>query len=175
MGMIDASAPNPSGVVLWNPSIWDILLFILIKNHVVCVPSTIAKWISFRNHKNKTVVRGNHNVLALYVDASAPGPSGVVLCNPFKWDILLSILLENHVVCVPSTSAKYISFSNHKSRKVVVLSCATLSNEMFCCSFLIKILFFVFVHQQQNDFFPQPQEQKSCRRHTKCSSTLCGC
>ena len=40
------------------------------------------------------------------MDASAPHPSSVVLCNPFKGDILLFILIENHVVCVPSTPAK---------------------------------------------------------------------
>ena len=32
-----------------------------------------------------------HNVLVHLVDASAPNPFGVVLCNPFKWDILLFI------------------------------------------------------------------------------------
>ena len=32
------------------------------------------------------------------MDASAPNPSDAVLCNPFKWDILLFILFENHVV-----------------------------------------------------------------------------
>ena len=56
----------------------------LIKNHVVCVPSTTAKCISFHNQRNRKVVGGKHNVLILYVEASAPDPSGVVLCNPFK-------------------------------------------------------------------------------------------
>ena len=34
------------------------------------------------------MVRGKHNVLVHYVDVFAPDPSGVVLCKPFKWDIL---------------------------------------------------------------------------------------
>jgi hypothetical protein len=54
----------------------------------------------------KKVVGGNYNVLVHYKNASAPNPEGVILCNPFKWDILLFILIENLVVCVPSTKAK---------------------------------------------------------------------
>ena len=98
---MDAIAPNPFGAVLWNPSKGDILLFILIENHVfVFVPSTLAKWISFRNHRNRNVLGGKHNLLVHYVDVSALDPSGVVLCNPFIWDILLLfILIENRVVC----------------------------------------------------------------------------
>ena len=119
MGMMDASASGSSSVVLCNPFKWDILLFILINNHVVCVPSTIAKWISFYNHRNRKVVKGKHNVLVLYVDACVPDPFGVVLCNPFIWDILLFILIKNLVVCVPSTPVKWISFHNHRNRKVV--------------------------------------------------------
>ena len=114
---VDASAPNPSGVVLCNPFIWDILYSYLIKNHVVVfVPSTPAKWISFRNQRNRKVVGGNHNVLLLYVDASTPDSSGVVLCNPFIWDILYSFLIKNHVVVgVPSTTVKWILFCNHST------------------------------------------------------------
>ena len=119
MGMMDASASNPSGAGLCNPFIWDILWFILIENHVVCVPSTTAKWISFRNHRNRKFLGGKHNVLVLYVDASAPNSSSVVLWNPFKWNICLLILIKNHVVCVPWTTVKVISFCNHRSRKVV--------------------------------------------------------
>ena len=155
MGMMDVSAPDPSGVVLCNPFKWDILLFILIENHVVCVPSTPAKWISLRNHRNRKVVGGKHNVLVLYVNASAPNPSGVVLYNPFIWDILYSFLIKNHAVpsmCVLSTPANCISFCNHKNRKVVrgkhnviiqyfdvcvpdpsgVVPCATLLFEISC-------------------------------------------
>ena len=93
--------------------------FILIENHVICVPSTTADCKLFNNHRNKKVIGGNYNVLVHYKNASAPNPEGVILCNPFKWDILLFILIENLVVCVPSTTAKWISFCNHKNRKVV--------------------------------------------------------
>ena len=71
MVIMDAMAPDPSGVVLCNPFKWDVLLFILIKNHVVCVPSTTANRISFRNHRHRKIVGGKHNVLVHYVDASA--------------------------------------------------------------------------------------------------------
>ena len=57
----------------------------------------------------------------------------------------------------------------------LVLSYATLSNEIFCCSFLIESLFCLCAyHNNKMYFIPQPQEQKSSRRHTQCSSTLCG-
>ena len=107
--------------LLCSPFKWDILLFILIKNHVfVFVPSTTAKWISSRNHRNRNGVGGKHNVLILYVNASAPNPSGVVLCNPFKWDISYSFLIKNHVVVfVPSTTAKWISTRNQRNRNGV--------------------------------------------------------
>ena len=92
----------------------------LVKNLVVCVPSTTADCNLFNNHRNRKVVKGKHNVLVLYVNDSAPNPFGVVLCNTFIWDILLFIiLLENHVACVPSTTAKWISFRNNRNRKVV--------------------------------------------------------
>ena len=82
---VDVSAPDPSGVVLCNPFIWDILWFILIKNHVIFVPTTLGKRILFCNHRNKKVVGGMHNVLVHYMDVFAPDPSDVVLCNPFKF------------------------------------------------------------------------------------------
>ena len=47
----------------------------------------------------------------------------------------------------------------------LVLSPATLSYETLCYSFLIQN------HIEMN-FIQQPQEQKSCRRHTQCSSTM---
>ena len=85
---VDACAPDPSTVVPWNPSIWDILWFILIKNLVicvcVCVCATTAKRILFQNHRNRKVVGGKHNVLVYYVNASAADPAGVILCNPFQ-------------------------------------------------------------------------------------------
>ena len=77
------------------------------------------------------MVGGKHNVSVYYVDVYAPDLSGVVLCNPFKWDILWII-------------------SDPKS-----------------CYFCVCI-------NSKTNFIPQPQEQKSCRRHTQCSSTLCG-
>ena len=88
-------------------------------------------------------------------------PSGVVLCNHFKWDILWFISIKNHVIiiCVPTTLAKRIFFGNHMNKKVVggkhnvlvhyvdvyapthlVLSSVTISNEIFCGSFLSKIM-----------------------------------
>jgi hypothetical protein len=70
------------------------------KNHaVVFVSATTAKKNLFHNHRNRKVVGGTHNVLAHYVDISAPNLFDVVLCNPFKWDILWSIILiKNHVL-----------------------------------------------------------------------------
>ena len=126
-----------------------------------------------------------HNSEMDIMDASTPDPFGVVLCNPFKWDILLFILIENHVVCVPSTTAKWISFCNHKNRKVVggkhnvlvhyldavhpthpVLSSTTLSNEIFCIHFWLKImLLFLCLPQKQNEFYSSTTGMKSCRRH----------
>ena len=86
---VDASAPNPSGVIFCNPFKWDIVLFISDpKSCFFSVSSTPAKWILFLNHRNKKVVGGEHNGLVHYVDVSAPNPAGVVLWNPLKWDIL---------------------------------------------------------------------------------------
>ena len=115
---VDVRALDPSGVVLYNPFFWDIMY------------STPAKWIPFCNHKNRKVVGGKHNVLVLYVNASAPNPSGVVICNPFKWDILWFI-------------------SDWKS--------------CYLCAYPIS----------KTNFIPQPHEQKSCRRQTQCSNRLC--
>ena len=98
-------APGLSGVVLCNPFKWDILCSFLIKNLVIFVRATTANWISFHNHRNRKVVGGKRNVLLHYVDVSAPDPSGVVLCNPFKWDIVCPFLIKNHlVVFVPSAT-----------------------------------------------------------------------
>ena len=70
----------------------------LIEYLVVCVPSTTATWISFCNHKNRKVVWGKRNGLVLYVDDTSPNPSGVVLWNPFIWNILYSFLIKNGMV-----------------------------------------------------------------------------
>ena len=71
---------------------------------------------------DRKVVGGKHNVLVVhYVDDSAPDPSGIVVCNPFKWDILCLFLIKNHhvVFCVPALKAKWTLFLNHRDRKVV--------------------------------------------------------
>ena len=92
----------------------------LIKNHVViCVPTTLAKQISFCNHMNKKIVGDKHNVLIQYLNVCAPDPSGVVLCNPFKWDILLFFLIKNLIICVPAITVKCFLFLNHSTGKVV--------------------------------------------------------
>jgi hypothetical protein len=78
-------APDPSDVVLCNPFIQDILWFILIKNHVICVHSTTADCNLFNNHRNRKLVGGNYNVLVYYKNANAPNPEGAVLCNTFKY------------------------------------------------------------------------------------------
>ena len=86
--------------------------FVFISNQKSCYLCAyhIGKHISFRNHMNKKVVVGKHNVLVHYGDISEPDPSGVVVCNPFKWDILCSFLIKNLVIFVPSTTEKWISF-----------------------------------------------------------------
>ena len=162
-------SPNPSGVVFCNSFKWDILLFILIENHVICVPSTTTKWISFCNHGNRKLVGGKHSVLVLYVNASASNPSCFVLCKSFKWDILYSFLIKNHVVVfVPSTTVNCNLFNNNKNKIVVggncnmlvypvhlVLPSATLSNETVCVHFFWSksiILLFLCLPQQWNEF-----------------------
>ena len=94
----------------------------LVKNHVViCVPTTLATRILFLNHRNRKVVGDKHNVLAHYVDVSATSLLDVVLCNPFKWDILWVIISDQKscYFCVPAITARCISFRNYKERKVV--------------------------------------------------------
>ena len=161
-GMIDASAPNPSGVVLCNPFKWDILLFIiLIKNHVVvCVPSTTAKWITFCNHKNRKVVGDKHNVLVSYVDASAPSLSVFVLCNLFKWDILLFISDQNSC-CLCAFHNSKTNFipqlqeqkSCRRQTQCSSILCGWLGTQpISCCSFLIKILLFLSFHNSEINF-----------------------
>ena len=125
---------SPTCLVLFSAILfkWDILCSFLTKNHVVlCVSTTIAKRILFRNHINKKVVGGKHIILVHSMHVCAPDSSGVVLCNPFKWDILWFI-------------------SGPKS--------------CYLCA----------CHKSEMHFIPQPHEQKSGRRQTQCSSTLCG-
>ena len=107
---------HPAHLVMSRATLlYEIFLYssFLIKNHVVVsVPSTPpAKWISFRNHRNRKVVGGKHNVLVHYVNASAINSSSFVLWNPFRW------VFSNHIIlCIPSIG------------------------DFCCCSFLIKIL-----------------------------------
>ena len=91
----------------------------LVKNLVVCVHTTTVDCNLFNNHRNQKVVGGNYNVLVYYKHASAPDPESIVLCNTFKCDILLLILIENLVVCVPSTTANCNLSNNHRNKKVV--------------------------------------------------------
>ena len=163
---MDASTPDPLGVVLCNPFKWDILCSFLLENLVIIfVCATTANQISFRNHRYRKVVVVEHNVVLLYVDANAPDPSGVVLWNPFKWDILCSFLIKNHtVVSVPSTAVKWISFCNHRNRKVVegrrqtqcssTLFGCLCSWPIWCCSLQpSQIRYFVFISDQKSCFF----------------------
>ena len=57
----------------------------------------------------------------------------------------------------------------------LVLSSATLSNETFCCSLCDQksCCLCAFYYSKMN-FIPQPQEKRSCRRQTQCSSTWSG-
>ena len=143
-------------IVLCNPFKWDILLFILVENLVICVPTTTADCNLFNNHRNKKVVGGNYNVLVHYLDVFAPASSGVVLWNPFKWYILWFILIKNLVVCVPAMISKWISFRNQRNKKVVggnynVLvhyadASAPDSEGVVCCNpFIWDILWFILI------------------------------
>ena len=118
---VNVCAPDLAGVVIWNSFTWYFFGSLLSKNLVIFVRATTVKWILFLNHMYRKVVGGTHNVLVRYMDISAPNPSGVVVCNPFKWDVLCSFLIKNHVVfCVPATKAKWIWFLNHRNRKFAV-------------------------------------------------------
>ena len=57
----------------------------------------------------------------------------------------------------------------------LVLSSTTLSNEIFCGSFLVKNHVFCACKSSEMNFIPQPEEQKSGRRQTQYYSTLCEC
>ena len=150
-----------------------------VQNHVTCVPAIKAKWIIFLSHRNRKFAGRKHNVLEPYVNVCALDHSGVVICNPFKWDILWFILINNLVFCVPTTLAKWILFRNYMIKKVVggvhnvlahyVNVCAPdpfgigLCNPFkwdILCSFLIRkiMLFFVCLPQKEMNFIPQPKE-----------------
>ena len=126
-----------------------------------------------------------------YVDVSAPDPSVVVLSTISDEIFCCS---ENLVVFLPATKVKQSLFLNHRNRKVaggkhnvlvymwmlvhptyLMLSSATLSNDIFCCSlflFLIKNHVFCECNNRELNFIPQPHEKKRGRRNTQCSSIL---
>ena len=111
---VNICVPDLSGGVIWNPFKSDILWFVSDQKSCCClcaVPSTTSKWILFRNHTDKKVVGGKHNVLIHYTDASEPNSSGVVLCNTFKWDILLCVPIHfkslKCVFCVWACIVRY--------------------------------------------------------------------
>ena len=83
------------------------------------VPSTTADCNLFLNHRTRKDVGGNYNVLVYYKNASAFNSKGVVLCNTFKYDLWLFILIRNLIVFVPSTTADCNLFNNHRNKKVV--------------------------------------------------------
>ena len=99
---VDVCAPNLFVAVFCNFFKWDILWLVLIKNLVICVPASTAKWILFRNHRNRKVVGGKHNVLIHYADASAPDPKSIALCNPSN-EIFCGSFWSNMLffVCLP--------------------------------------------------------------------------
>ena len=93
---------------------------VLIKNHTVCVPAITLKWFLCHNHRYRKFVGGTQSVPVHYVDDSEPTLSGVVLCNLFKWVILLFISgWKSGCCCVRVSTAKRILLINHRNGKVV--------------------------------------------------------
>ena len=96
---------------------------------------------------------------------------------------------------MPSTTAKWISFPNHKNRKLVkgrnnvlvnyvnasapnpssAAHCNSFKWDILCFISDWKLCYFCVCNNSEMNFIPQPQEQKSCGRQTQCSSTICGC
>ena len=126
---------------------------VLIKNLILCVPIITAKYILSCNHRKRKVVEGKHNVLVHYVDARAPIPSSETLSNEiFCW----SFLVKNHILCVPDDMPQQQNIGKEKLQEAytmfqytmqmlgrpihLVLSSETLSNDIFCWSFLVKNL-----------------------------------
>ena len=97
--------------------------------------------------------------------------SNEIFCCPFCQKIMLFVYLPHQQNTYHSATTKVEKLQEANTMLQytmwmfvhpthLVLSCATLSNKIFCCSFLIKILFFVCVHQQQNDFFLNHKNRK---------------
>ena len=143
----------------------------LIKNPVICVPTTLAKQILFHNPMNKKLVGGKHHVLIHYVEVCVPNLSDVLFSNPFIWDNLWFILVKNPVICVPSTLAKQILFHNHRNKNLVggkhhvLIHYADTApnqkrvflwnhlNERFLGAFCLKIWLFLCIPQQQSQVY----------------------
>ena len=159
----------------------------LIENLAICVPTTLAKQVLFLNHINKKVVWGKHIVLVHYVNACAPDPSAVLLCNHFIWDILWFISDWKSCCLCAYHNSKMNSFLNQMNKKVVggvhnVLihyldaSAPDPSGTVLCIPFRWDILWFISDwksccllcahHISKTNFIPQPHGQKSCRRCT---------
>ena len=113
------------------------------------VGATTVKCILFLNHRNRKVVGDKHNILVHCVNVCAHDPSGVFFCNLFKWDILWFIISDHEscYFCVCNNSKVVGDKHNVLVHYVnvcapliyLVLSSATLANEIFCRSlFLIQ-------------------------------------
>ena len=112
---VDVSATGLFGVVFCNPFKWIILYFIFSdpKSCYFCVPASIAKWILFLNHRNRKVIGCQHNVLIVhYLNITAPNLFGVVLCNPFKWDILWFISDQKSCFLCACLKARWDEFNS---------------------------------------------------------------
>ena len=130
------------------------------------------------------------------MDVCAPDPSGAVLCNRFKWEILLFIISDPKSYCLCACYNSVIYFipqpwGDESSRRQTQCSstlngCLCTWTSWYCClqsfhmryfvvHFWSKVMFFLCAcHKSKIKFIPQPQEQKSCRRQKQYSSTVCG-
>ena len=141
------------------------------------------------------MVGEKHNVLENYVNVCAPSLSGIVVWNPFKWDILwFIILIKNIFFCVPTTLAKQILFHSHKNKKLVGgihndlvhyvnVYAPNSSSIVLCNPSKWDILWFILI-KKLDVFVPTTTAKrilfcnkwtKSCRRLAQCSNTLCEC
>ena len=115
-----------------------------------------------------------------------------------RYFVFISDQKSCFVVFVPSWPAKWISFNNHRHRKVVgdkhnvlvhyVHVSAPNPSGYWCCPLQpFYMRYFVFIsdqkssccfcafHNSEMNLILQPHDQKSCKRQTQCSSTICGC
>ena len=73
-----------------TPFIRDILWFISIESHVVCVPAMTTKCILLHNHKKRIVIEATHNLLMFFnvflVRERLRGATNDLLCSiPLYW------------------------------------------------------------------------------------------